>query len=409
MKLSARWFLFAVVLLASPSLATDVQGETKLRIHGYLSQAYGWADIDQDPELLSWLEGGILGLDEDGTTDYRTLALQIRYEIHDRSAVVFQFDHERLGAMPQSEVRDDVEVDWAFFTHLFKQGTSIRVGRLPLPWGIYNEIRDVGTLLPFFRPVDDIYLESESFDESFNGLQISHGFFPATPWALDVDVFGGQSNQESTSVDSQGNRVRAVGSSDRFGFRLWLETPVTGLTFGFGLLEEMQKGGLLAKGEELPSDRWMLSLRGDFERFVVRSEYMEQDSVFESQDLGRTAFEKQTFYVETAVKLYNNLELLAQYVKTEDFAEIIDDPIANPLFVSEESVDVSSGTEYALGLRYGLRLNVVVRAEYHWREEAFLRFSQLQLTPRPDGRLTLFVPSGTGDMNFGIISMSVSF
>lgn len=396
-------------MLAAPLAASDGDAEPKLKIHGYLTQAYAWSDLGDDPELRAWLEGGILGIEEGGTTDYRTLALQIRYDFDAQSSVVFQFDHERLGASPDIEGRDEIEVDWAFFNHRFKQGTSVRVGRLPLPWGIYNEIRDVGTLLPFFRPVDDIYAESESFDESFDGVQLTHTFFATTAWPLEVALFGGQSNQDAVSVDSMGVRTRAPGTSDRFGTRLWLETPVPGLTFGFGVVEETQKGGLLADGEREPNDRWIVSVEGDFDRLLVRGEYFEQRAVFQNQSFGRSDFDKRTFYLETVLRLRPDVELLAAYVDTDDAAFIIDDPVVNPVVVSASEVDVSSGTDLTLGLRYLPRPNVAVRAEYHLREEAFPRFSELELTPRPDGRLSLYVPSGKGDANFGIVSLSVSF
>jgi hypothetical protein len=195
--------LLTVAILAIPVAAAATEDEFKLKIHGYLTQAYAWADLDDDPDMLSWLEGQILGIEEEGTTDYRTLALQIRYDFDDRSSVVIQFDHERQGINRLVEGRDEVEVDWAFYNHRFEGGTSIRVGRMPLPWGLYNEIRDVGTLLPFFRPVEEIYAESDTFNESVDGIQVTRTFFSRSSWPLKIDAFGGQSRQETTSTDSR--------------------------------------------------------------------------------------------------------------------------------------------------------------------------------------------------------------
>lgn len=407
--MTIRRSVLAVAILALPVASAATEDESKLKVHGYLTQAYAWADLGDDPDMLSWLEGSILGIEEEGTTDYRTLALQIRYDFDTKSSLVVQFDHERQGVSRLVEGRDDVELDWAFYSHRFKGGTSIRVGRMPLPWGIYNEIRDVGTLLPFFRPVEEVYAESDTFNESLDGVQLSRTFFNQGSWPLRIDVFGGQSSQETASTDSQGNRVRVEGISDRFGLRLRLATPVDGLAFGFGLIDETLSGGLLREGEETPNDRWIVSLEGDFERFTVRSEYMEQSAVFQQEMFGRTAFDNASFYVETTLKLKSDLELMAQFSDSDDSASILDDPAVNPQFVSEHPVQVSSGTDFAFGLRYLLRWNVIVRAEYHWREEAFPRFSQIRVTPRPDGRLSVSIPNGTGDANYGIVSLSVSF
>ena len=162
-------------------------------------------------------------------------------------------------------------------------------------------------------------------------------------------------------------------------------------------------------GEEVPNDRWIVSLEGDFDRFTVRGEYMEQSAIIQQEMFGRTEFDNSAFYLETAFELGGRLELLAQYSQSNNIASIIDDPVLNPQFVSEPIVDVSSGTDLGFGIRYSLRLNVVARAEYHWREEGFPRFSQISVTPRPDGRLLVSIPSDMGDANYGIVSLSVSF
>ena len=125
---------------ASPSCAAGKGGDSEaspLTIHAFLTQGFGKSDGFT-----------IFGIPEEGTTDLRTLALQFRYDLSPQDVFVLQLNHERTGLDPVSEKRPDVALDWAFYERRLGSGRSIKVGRIPVPFGVYNEIRDVGTVLP---------------------------------------------------------------------------------------------------------------------------------------------------------------------------------------------------------------------------------------------------------------------
>lgn len=104
----------------------------KITIHGYLSQAYAISDGNH-----------VVGIPEKGTTDYRTAALQMRVQISPKDIFAVQISHERIGKSRVQTVHDDLELDWMFYEHRFGN-SAVKVGRLPIPFGIYNELRDVG-------------------------------------------------------------------------------------------------------------------------------------------------------------------------------------------------------------------------------------------------------------------------
>src|SRR4028118_973750 len=90
-------------LLPCPALAQQVPDwVSRFSIHGYVSQAYAVSEDHQ-----------ILGIPTEGTTDYRDLALQFRYEQDRKNTFVLQLRQERLGESPRE--RDDLELDWAFY------------------------------------------------------------------------------------------------------------------------------------------------------------------------------------------------------------------------------------------------------------------------------------------------------
>ena len=122
-------FALSCLLLASPIQAqrlSDVM--SKLSIHGYVSQAWATSEDHQ-----------IFGIPTDGTTDYRDLALQLRYDQSRENVFVVQLRHQRLGESPQAASMDDVTLDWAFYQRRFTDRFSLKVGRIPLPLGIFNE------------------------------------------------------------------------------------------------------------------------------------------------------------------------------------------------------------------------------------------------------------------------------
>ena len=49
---------------------------------------------------------------------------------------------------PFQVFQPDVALDWLFYEHRFADG-AVKVGRVKIPFGIYNEVRDVGTLLAY--------------------------------------------------------------------------------------------------------------------------------------------------------------------------------------------------------------------------------------------------------------------
>ena len=79
-----------------------------------------------------------IGIPEDGTTDYRTLALQFRYDISDKDTMIIQLSSRALGIAPIGDLEDEIELDWAFYERRVGDNTSIKIGRILIPIGIFK-------------------------------------------------------------------------------------------------------------------------------------------------------------------------------------------------------------------------------------------------------------------------------
>jgi hypothetical protein len=333
----------------------------KVTIHGHLSQAYAFSDGNQ-----------IIGIPEDGTADYRTAALQIRADISEDDIFVVQLSHERLGLSRAQAHHEDVELDWIFYERKFGN-SAVKVGRIPIPFGVYNEVRDVGTVLPFYRPSRPLYEEGAFTAESVDGVLLAHGFSLGA-WHLEADAHFG--NWEY--FDAQLNPVKVDNS---LGLELWLETPVSGLKLGIGGLRMEVEGTTTPRQYRQLSH---FSIAGDFGR--VTGEIELKRDTFQRVSGGRGA-QANGGYARLGVGLTPKLILQGEY----DFLHV---QIQTP------KTDKAKDNDRALGLNYRFRPDLVLKAEYHW-VNGFRVEGQPGLIP---GR-----PVPDYKTQFGILSLATSF
>lgn len=259
----------ALALIASAAIVrpASAQGTDKLSLHGYLTQGYAISD-----------SALIEGIPKEGTTDYRRAALLMRYATTDHDNFVLQIAHRRLGNSPSMQFEPDVKVDWAYFEHTFeKASTRLRVGKAPIPFGIYNETRYVGTQLPFYRAPYAMYHEGIYTSETVDGVSVMQPVFAGSAWAMEANGYAGSfsyldfmtARVSPTAYGYIGQRERA---SSTLGGQLWLSTPIDGLRFGGGATRYTVQNAFFQPGK-YSFDGWTGSVDGKFERFIARSEY----------------------------------------------------------------------------------------------------------------------------------------
>lgn len=290
--------LLALTLLPA-FLATAEETEPKERkffFNAYITQAWGATD-----------GGRVLGLDEDGTFDYRNAALLGRWQLTPKDRFVIQLSHESLGRSPLGEIRDDVELDWAFYEHRFPADLEIRIGRVPIPFGIYNEIRDVGPLLEFYRPPVGLYFEGAFSAEAVDGAVLSKSFFSGNPWSIDADVYAGTWDRPEYLAPT----IYEGEADNGLGAQVWLNTPVEGLRAGLAYQRFDQKDGAFFFRSP-DSDRfetWLVSLDANFERFVVRGEWQQIETAF----VFAPEVKLPAYYLLAGLRLTSELEIYGQF------------------------------------------------------------------------------------------------
>lgn len=208
-----RFVSFVIVLLAGAPLAAD--DLSKFSVHGYLNQAYA---VSEDYPIL--------GIPTQGTTEYRDLALQFRYDPNRRNAVVMQLRHQRFGESTPGDAKT-VDVDWAFYQRNFTDRFSVKAGRIPLPLGIFNEAGGAATTSPFFRPAHEFY-DRHYTSKTVEGVLGSLSLGDPAGWSFDIDGYAGRWRLDQWFSENRADAKNALGG------QVWVNTPVQGVRFGAG-------------------------------------------------------------------------------------------------------------------------------------------------------------------------------
>lgn len=383
-----RALALALLTVAWPLASGDARAEEdgKLQVFGFLTQAYGWSE-----------RGSIRGTSEDGSTDLRNLALQFRWQRSDREAVVVQLSHERRGNDFLFPDEDEVELDWAFYQLQIGARNELKVGRLNLPLGIYNEIRDVGTLLPFFDLPVSFYAGVLSTAETLDGVSFARTFAPRSEWDLEATAYFGGWETFEQKVDLESRFLLSnlpARAENGLGVQLWLNTPTEGLRLGAGFLTWQLESPLSGPGARNRWRSWHLSFDLARERWLFRSEMrrwrFEQDvgAFIGGPSLVANA-ERDGFYAQAGVWLTPRLALFGQ---VEDLA-LRDDSALVPQLEDFHQ-------DAALSLNYRFRPDLLLKAELH-SSDTFFPLGSGDPPPGP-GQLA-------NEVEWAIVALSVDF
>jgi len=350
----------ALGLAAAPAAAQDGPLD-RLQIHGYLSQAYvGSTDLP------------VIGIGTEPTGSYRRAALQFRYAVSDNDNLVVQFRNRRLGESPLNAAESDVALDWAFYQHRAGR-TSLKIGKVAFPRGIYNEIRDAGTILPFYRAPYNFYLEGfETIDGAVLSTRIPLGGF-----SLEPSIYGGGLEYRSSRQTAEGPVLLRARGERTAGGQLWVNTPVQGVRIGGSAIHTRFDDASFAQN---PGEHNSLTLMGSFDASFthgfVRAE-IEHFSV--------GTFDYRAWYAQAGVRPTEKLSINVQ-------ADVANVTLATP----GGPFSYDQARDYAVGVNYAFLPNLVGKLEGH-RATGFWFDAPI-------------APTGpAGETEYGIASIAVSF
>ena len=161
------------------------------------------------------------GITDEASTDFRYAALQLRFMPTTSDQFVVQANHRRLGRSRITDFESDVNLNWAFYQRGFRNGTTMKVGRMPIP-RIYNELRSVGVVLPMYRPPVAFEDEGAYYSKTIDAIIASHTFGESSRWSLETHAYFGGWRSLAYDTWSEEYSISRVRAENALGSQLWL-------------------------------------------------------------------------------------------------------------------------------------------------------------------------------------------
>ena len=219
MPASDRVCLGLLLLAGAPLAAVELDS---VQIHGFISQGY-----------LITTQTDWFGPTDQGTFEFTEAAINVSAKPRDDLRIGIQ-----LVARDFADSGDNqIEIDWAFADWRATERSGLKVGRIKMPYGLYNESRDLDfDHATVFLP-QVVYLpQLRDYTLAINGVMLYGGVDLGGSGQLDASVFGGGQNTRAEgdlgdylSDLGAGTEISSVHVGSIAGTALTWQTPLDGL------------------------------------------------------------------------------------------------------------------------------------------------------------------------------------
>lgn len=375
--------LAAVTVAASMALSTSLHAQDeRFSFHGSVNAAIAKSD-----------GLGVFGINKDGTSDYRAVSMLLGYQISSKDRVVTQLLHRRIGTSPLGATEPAVGAVWAFFERKFDNGTTVKLGRNPLPRGVFNEVRFVGTLLPFYRVGSTVYGETLEY---IDGAVVAKSIDINDSWSIDASAFGGGFDIRAVLPSSTGSQAIKLRAENSVGTQLWLNTPVDGVRFGAFVNNYMQTPNATVPKASRSSRTTtaLYSFDAVREKGFARAEY----TSFNSKN-PTTKSHYDGWYVLAGVKPIEKLTLAVEYSASNNLINL-----PSPV----EPITVPVSKDFAIGGAWAVNPGLVFKLEGH-RQEGYAFDTAVPTIVPPTGPPFRASLAPAAKAFYALASVAVSF
>ena len=285
-------FLFGV-MLASNVLAEEEFGVTDIEIHGFVSQGF-----------LKSGENNIFADTEDGTFQFNEFGMHVMAELIEQLHAGLQIFSRDLGDIGNNELT----LDWAYGDYRWRDWLGVRAGKIKIPYGFYNETRDIDMLRAnIFLPPSIYYEGNRERQNTLIGGGVYGNVSLSSAGTLTYQVQIGDANMSSESSDMKYAQEEQSSLVDMQVERQYTadvewETPI-GLRFGgFAMQTDLNmEFSDTTSAEETTTDS-------------TSSDANEDQPTTNSSATPPAPDETQTFYIVSAEYGWNNLALSGEYL-----------------------------------------------------------------------------------------------
>ena len=338
-------------ILMSSCAHADIAGEEisnkelpDLNWHGFISQGF-----------IKSTANNFLGNSEEGSFDFTEVALNVTKTYNEKIDLGAQLFARKFGPTENFNAK----FDWFYANYQYNNWLKFKVGRIKIPYGLYNELSDIDSArVPILLPQSVYPSQNRNYLLAQNGVQI-YGYGSLSKFGyLDYHFYAGSINLDLPPITSTALIITQIDVPHIFGGRLLWETPLEGLKAAFTLQKLTLKLDATQVTTpfkaELPVTQKLISLEYTIHQLKLVSEYGRQyvELKTNSASFPYTQTTSEQFYI------------LANYQLTEVFAPGIYYSILVP-DISKRGGHEKQQSDLALYFRYEFNSNWLVKLESH--------------------------------------------
>nr|WP_320116707.1 hypothetical protein [uncultured Desulfuromonas sp.] len=382
--------LFVLLLLTNMAHALSL-GEAQL--HGFASQGY----IDSH-------NNNFLANSRSGSIKMSDIGLNLNWQPFQSLRIGAQGYYRNLGDYNENRV----VLDWGVVDYHLSDIFGIRGGKVKMPLGLYNEVRDSHFLLPMVFLPQSIYDESRRDSNlAYIGLGIYGNIVCGKLGDIDYHLFSGQTNIPDESQLEQNNENSVIAiirrnnalpadkqnplipdsyksidreSDDLYGGALVYNTSA-GLRLSGTLLHS--KASLYlndashASGNTVVHHRFVISAEYTTDQWLLASEYSETDRT--TTVFGTTTLDgpTQSWYVMLCYSPFEDWTFSAMY---DEFYRMKHDKHGNDHPQTEPYTGWRK--DMGAGVRYDINDWSNLKLEYHYIDGSAMQLSVINDAPK---------------------------
>ncbi len=332
-----------------------------LQIHGFLSQGF-----------LHTSDNNLFGSSDDGiSVDFRELGINGSWRIIPELQLALQLVWRDAGQTDEDDLRIDYGlIDYSFFS---SETTLLgfKAGRVPTPFGLYNDTRDVASTRPSVLLPQSIY-----FDRNRNlGLSADGGYFYAEQrtdygdFFFNIGVVKPRTDDPSFKQSIAGNFAgKMVGETSwvtRLNYEWQNDLVRASITYGEfkarykpestvnNLLPGLFEFNPLIFSLQYNAEKWSLTTEYALRRIKLTNFGVFSDNINTGE----------SFYIQGAYQLSSSIEALIRY---DQYSVDINDKKGRRFAEKTGRPSYSRFAEdWTFGLRFKITSSLLISSEYH--------------------------------------------
>jgi hypothetical protein len=386
-------FLFLLLILLVPVPGRALNFSDTFQVHGFASQGY-----------INSTSNNFLAHSRSGSIKMSDVGVNANWQPLDSLRFGAQAYYRNLGDYNENSV----VLDWGGVSYQPFDIIGIRAGKVKMPLGLYNEVRDSQFLLPM------VFLPQSIYDESRRDTNLAYigaGLFGNIDCGrfgdIDYHLFSGETDFPDESQLQQNNVSSAIAainrnnavpaskknplipdsyesldreSDDLYGGALVYNTPI-GLRLGATLIHSKASIYLNdsseAVGNTLTHKRFVFSAEFSTEQWLIVSEYGETDRT--TTMFGSTTLDgpSQSWYVMACYSPFENWTFSVLY---DEFYRMKHDKHSDDRPQSEPYTGWRK--DMGFGVRYDINSWCNVKLDYHYIDGTAMQLSVINEDPK---------------------------